>query len=743
MTLSPASPSPAPAEHPASGPEIPGTPASPAGTREPPLGAIGTARPRIEGPAKVSGAVRYAADEPMSGVAHGWVVTSTVTRGRIRDIDTSVALAMPGVVGVIDHRNAPEVNLEAGSFFGPDGGMHLLQSAEIPHSGRPIALVVADTAEQARSAALALRVAYDEEPYDVDFHREHPAARPATSFFGEDATVGDVDEELAASTVVVDESYATPEEHGAAMEPHAATAWWEDGRLQIIDSNQGPFLVAMTVATLFRLDPKQVRVRSAHVGGGFGSKSGGCGPQLVLAVMATGMFDRPVRVTLTRNQVFQTVSMRPATDQRVRIGADADGRLRAIDHTAAFEVSKLAEYLENCTELTNTLYAARAIRTRRTAVPIDILPPYSLRGPGATPGSFALESAMDEVAERLGIDPLELRLRNEPSAGPVSGLPFSRRNLVACLKEGARRFGWTTRDHRPRRRTEGHLLVGTGMAAMSFGAGALPSSASITAEADGTFTVAIGASDIGTGARTALTAVAAEALRADPERIRLLIADSDLGPAWGAGGSRGTTSWSWAITETAARLRSRLDGATLPLTVSFDTTESLGELALLERHSYGAVFSEVTVDPATGEVRVRRLLGMFAVGRVVNPLLARSQLVGGMIMGLSMALHEEGVRDRASGRHVNADFAGYHIAAHADVPDIEADFVPDYEPGDPSGIKGVGEIGTVSAAAAIANAVWHATGRRQRTLPIRLDRVLEEDPLPPPAPATMSARSIL
>ncbi|MFF0451384.1 xanthine dehydrogenase family protein molybdopterin-binding subunit [Streptomyces sp. NPDC004609] len=706
----------------------PAPPAPAAGTNEPPLGAIGASRPRVEGTGKVTGAVRYAADEPMSDLAHGWVVSSTVTRGRIRGLNTSAVLTMPGVLGVIDHHNAPRLNLEAGSFFGPDGGMHLLQNEEIPHSGRPIALVVAETAEQARSAAMALRVTYDEEPHDVDFSPEHPSARPATSFFGEDATVGDVDGELAASTVVVDERYATPEEHGAAMEPHSATAWWEGERLQVVDSNQAPFLVAMTVATLFRLDPKQVRVQSQHVGGGFGSKSGTCGPQVVLAVMATKMFGLPVRVTLTRTQVFQTISMRPATDQRVRIGADPDGRLRAIDHAAAFEISRLADYLENCTELTNTLYAARAIRTRRTAVPVDILPPYSVRGPGATPGSFALESALDEVAERLGMDPLELRLRNEPAVGPVSGLPFSRRSLVACLTEGARRFSWATRDHRPRTRREGPLLVGTGMAATSFSAGAMPSTASITAEADGTFTVAIGASDIGTGARTALTAVSAQALRVVPERIRLLIADSDLGPAWGAGGSRGTTSWSWAITESAAKLRSQLGGATLPLTVSYDTTEALGELPPMERHSYSAVFCEVTVDPATGEVRVRRLMGMFAVGRVINPLLARSQLVGGMIMGLSMALHEEGVRDPATGRHINTDLAGYHIAAHADVPDIEADFVPDYEPGDPSGIKGVGEIGTVGTAAAIANAVWHATGRRLRTLPIRLDRVLEEGP---------------
>ncbi|MEV7007002.1 xanthine dehydrogenase family protein molybdopterin-binding subunit [Streptosporangium sp. NPDC051022] len=691
-------------------------------------GGTGTARPRIEGRAKVTGGARYAADIPMRDLAFGAIVVSTVSRGRIGDIDVSAVQDMPGVLGVIDHRNAPRLNPGAGHFFGPDGGLLLLQDDVIPFAGRPVALVVAETLEQAQAAAEALPVTYDAQPHDTDFSADHPAGRPALALFDGPVNVGDVDAELAASTVVVDERYRTPEEHCSAMEPHSATAWWEGGRLQAVDSNQGPFSVAGVLATLFSLDLERVRVRTEHVGGGFGSK-GMCGPQLILAVMATTRFGRPVRVTLTRRQVFLTTALRPPTDQPIRIGAEADGRLRAIHHEPVFAISPLAEYIEGCTELTKTLYAAPAIRTRLTAVPLDILPPYSMRGPGAAPGSFALESAVDELAERLGVDPLELRLRNEPAVGPVSGLPFSSRNLVACLREGARRFGWAARDHRPRMRREGHLLVGTGLAATSFSAGAFPSSASITAEPDGTFTVAIGATDLGTGARTALTTIAADALAVGTERVRLLISDSDLGPAWSAGGSRGTTSWAWAISEAAAKLRDRPRDPARSVTVTADTTRLLGDLPSRERHSYSAVFAEVTVDPATGEVRVRRLLGMFAVGRVVNPLTARSQVVGGMIGGLSMALHEEGVRDPVSGRHVNADFAGYHIAAHADVPDIEADFVPDDEPGIPWGIKGVGEIGNVGTAAAIANAVWHATGSRQRTLPIRLDRVLEEHPL--------------
>ncbi|WP_043715185.1 xanthine dehydrogenase family protein molybdopterin-binding subunit [Kutzneria sp. 744] len=683
---------------------------------------LGVSRPRIEGPGKVTGGVRYAADEPVKNLAFGCIVTSTISRGRVADIDIAAVQGMPGLLGVIDHRTAPRLTPGVGSYFGPDDALQLLQDDTVPHAGRPIALVVAETLEQARAAADALPVNYVAEPHNTLFSEDNSAARPATPLYGPDLVIGDLAAELAASAAVVDEAYSTPEENCAAMEPHSATAWWDGDRLEAIDTNQGPFSIATVLSALFGLDLARIRIRAEHVGGGFGAK-GMCGPQLILAVMATTMLGRPVRVSLTRHQVFLATGMRPPTVQRMRLGADADGRLRAMQHEATFSLSPLADYVEGFPELTKTLYAATAIHTKITAVPLDTVPPFSMRGPGATPGSFALESAMDELAERLGMDPVQLRLRNEPSVGPVSGLPFSSRNLVACLEEGARRFDWAARDHRPRLRREGRLLVGTGVAATSFSAGAFPSTASITAEVDGTFSVVIGASDIGTGARTALTAVAAEALGVGVDKVRIHIADSTLGPAWSAGGSRGTTSWTWAITEAAAQLRGHT--GELPFTATADTAQLLELLATQERHSYSAVFAEATVDPATGEVRVRRLLGMFAIGRVVNPLLARSQVVGGMIGGLSMALHEEAVRDRHTGRPVNADFAGYHIAAHADIPDIEADFVDDHEPGIPLGVKGAGEIGNVGTAAAVANAVWHATGIRQRTLPLRLDRVLE------------------
>jgi xanthine dehydrogenase YagR molybdenum-binding subunit len=696
--------------------------------------AVGTSRPRIEGRLKVTGAAQYAADVPMEDLVHGAFVTSTVSRGRIRDIDASAVLVMPGVLALIDHTNAPRLNPEAGvSFFGPDGALQLLQSDVIPFAGRPVALVLAETPEQARAAADALPVSYEQYPHDTTLTADHPAVRPALKAFGEDARVGDLEAELAASHVVVDERYRTPEEHCSAMELHSATAWWDGERLEAIDCNQAPFGVAALLAQLFSLELDKVRIRAEHVGGGFGSK-GTCGPHLILAAMGTMHLGRPVRVTLTRRQVFLSTATRPATDQPVRIGADPGGQLRVIEHTAVFGISPLAEWIELCTEGAKTLYAASAIHTNLNVVPLDVLPPNAMRAPGNAPGSFALESAIDEVAERLDLDPVALRVANEPPVGPVSGLTFSQRNLVACIREGARRFGWATRDPRPRMRREGDLLVGTGMAAVSFISVVFPNTASITAEVDGTFTVEIGASDIGQGARTAMTAVAADALGVAVERVRLCIADSAFGPAWGAGGSAGTATWAWALIAAADKLRAELDPSALPLTVTVDTTEAVSQIPRKERHAYSAIFAQVTVDPATGELRVRRLLGMFAIGRVINPLLARSQVIGGMTFGLSMALHEEAVRDPNSGRHVNADFAGYHVAANADVPDVEVDFVSDYEPDVPVGVKGCGEIGTPGTAAAIANAVWHATGRRQRTLPIRLDRVIEERPtMPSPA----------
>ncbi|MEU4871630.1 xanthine dehydrogenase family protein molybdopterin-binding subunit [Streptomyces sp. NPDC021608] len=693
-----------------------------------PARAVGAAHVRVEGRDKVTGAARYAGEVPFAGLAHGWLVSSTVARGRIRDIATEAVLAMPGVLCVLDHRNAPPLKTDYVGMLGtrPDPTCAVFQHDRVPHLGWPVALVVAETSEQAREAAESLVVHYEQAPHDVGFTGDHPDAHPSDGHMPAVTDKGDLAAELAASAVVVDATYTTPEEHHHPMEPHAATARWDDDRLEVIDSNQGATWVVAELANLFGLDPASVRVRSEHVGGGFGSK--GVRAHQVAAVMAARATGRPVRVVMTRRQMFTLAGHRSPTIQRVRLGADADGRLRALDHRSLSRTSTVFEFVEPSAGVARVMYDADAHRTENRVVPLDVPTPTWMRAPGEAPGSFALEAALDELAHACGVDPVELRLRNDPVRGPVSGLPFAGRNLRACFEEGARRFGWDRRDPRPGVRREGRRLLGTGTAAASFGAGAAPSTASITAEPDGRFTVRISAADIGTGARTALTLVAADALDVPVDRVRVRLGDSAFGPAMIAGGSMGTRSWAWAVMAAARELRDRLvPGAAIPaegVTVRSDTTEAIAVLARKERHSFGAQFAEVAVDTDTGEVRVRRMLGVFAAGRIVNPLTARGQLTGGMIWGISMALHEEAARDALSGGPVGADLAGYHVATHADVPRVEAHWVADDDPEDPVGIKGIGEIGVVGAAAAVANAVWHATGVRHRSLPIRPDRVL-------------------
>ncbi|MFF3835279.1 xanthine dehydrogenase family protein molybdopterin-binding subunit [Streptomyces sp. NPDC002458] len=691
--------------------------------------AVGTAHTRVEGRDKVTGAARYAGEIPFDGLAHGWLVLSTITRGRVLSVDADPVLGMPGVLTVLHHGNAPRVDIDYTGMLGmpPDPTIAVFQHDRVPHAGWPVALVVAETSEQAREAAESLVVRYEEEAHDVTFPGERPDASTGPGPGGPGATEkGDLEAELAASAFVLDAEYSTPEEHHNSMEPHAVTALWDGGRLEVVDSNQGTVWVADELAKLFSLDPASVRVRSEHVGGGFGSK--GVRAHQVAAVMAATSLSRPVRVVMTRRQMFSLAGYRSPTTQRVRLGADAEGRLRALEHRCLSRTSTVYEFIESGAGPARVMYDAPAHHTENQVVELDVPSPTFMRAPGEAPGSFALESAIDELAEQCGIDPIELRLRNEPEVGPVSGLPFSTRNLPACFREGARRFGWADRDPRPVVRREGRWLLGTGTAAASFFAGAAPSTAAVTAEADGTFTVRINAADIGTGARTALTLVAADAFEVPTDRVRVRIGDSDFGPAMIAGGSMGTRSWAWAVTAAAGELRERLslDDGIPPegITVRSDTTEAVGALTQKERHSFGAQFAEVAVDVATGEVRVRRMLGVFAAGRIVNPLTARGQFRGGMIWGISMALHEEAVRDRNTGALYGADLAGYHVATNADVPLVEADWVDDPDPDDPVGIKGIGEIGIVGAAAAVANAVWHATGVRHRALPIRPDRVL-------------------
>jgi xanthine dehydrogenase YagR molybdenum-binding subunit len=485
-----------------------------------------------------------------------------------------------------------------------------------------------------------------------------------------------------------------------------------------------------TVAKVFDLPPERVRIVSPHVGGGFGSK-GTPRPTVIVAAIAARHVERPVKVTATRQQMFTFVGYRTPTIQRVRMGADAGGRIVAIDHLAYEQTSTVREFAEQTTVATRMMYASPNRRTGHRLAALDVPTPSWMRAPGETPGMYGLECAMDELALACGLDPIELRARNEPETDPETGMPFSSRGLLQCMREGAARFGWDGRDPAPGVRRDGRWLVGTGVASSTYPARRRPSSAFAQADADGTFVVGIGAADIGTGARTVLAQVAADALDVPIERVRMEIGDSALPFAMLAGGSMGTTSWGSAIVRACEALRERIaseHGGEVPaagVRADADTTEEIEGDEKLARHAFGAQFCEARVNVATGEVRIPRMLGVFACGRILNPLTARSQFIGGMTQGISMALHEESVLDLEFGDYLNHDLAQYHVPVFADIQDIEATWIDEDDPHlNPMGAKGIGEIGIVGAAAAVANAVHHATGVRVRDLPIRLDRLV-------------------
>jgi xanthine dehydrogenase YagR molybdenum-binding subunit len=670
---------------------------------------------RIEGRDKVTGRARYAYEYPADGVAYAYPVQSAIARGRITSIDVPGTVAMPGVLAVLSCAEPPAL--------GPDAGpeLALFQSRDVAYRGQIVAAIVAETLEAARAAERELLISYEAEPHDVRLRPDHPglyAPDKVNPNFPTDTEKGDVTAGLAGAAVSVDATYTTPTQHNNPMEPHAAMAVWDSGgALTIYDSTQGPSADRDTIAAALGLPPERVRVVSPHVGGGFGSK-GTTRPHAILAALAARAAGRPVKVALTRQQMFDVTGYRTPTIQRLRLGADQEGRLTALVHDVAEQSSTLVEFAEQTATPSRVMYAAPALRTTHRLVRLDVPTPSWMRAPGECPGMFALESAMDELAIAAGLDPVELRVRNEPDTEPESGLPFSSRNLVGCLREGARRFGWEDRDPRPGIRQEGRWLIGTGVAASTYPARRRPSQATATA-ADGGFVVRIAAADIGTGARTALTRIAAQALDTPAGRVRVELGDSALPPASLAGGSMGTSSWGSAVVKACEDLLK--DGHT----GRADTTEDIKADSGFARHAFGAQFAEVRVDPGTGEVRVPRLLGVFAVGRVIDETLARSQLIGGMTMGLGMALMEETEMDEEAGGFLNRDLAQYHVAACADVQDIEAAWISEEDVHlNPMGAKGIGEIGIVGTAAAVANAVYHATGRRIRDLPITPAKLL-------------------
>ncbi|UXX96712.1 xanthine dehydrogenase family protein molybdopterin-binding subunit [Streptomyces sp. AD2-2] len=689
--------------------------------------ALGAPAERREGREKVTGTARYAAEHHVSGRVHAWPVTATVACGTVRAIDTGDALELPGVLAVLTHENAPRL------ADADDPTLAVLQNSRVPHRGWPIALVVAETLEAARDGASAVRVEYEVRDHDVTLtegHADAYAPEKANGGFPADRERGDPEGAFASAAVRVDAAYRVPPLHNHPMEPHAATAQWDGHRLVVHDSSQGTTAVRATLAALFRLPEEQVTVVAEHVGGGFGSK-GTARPHVVLAAMAAQRTGRPVTVALPRRFLPALVGHRAPTLHRVRLGADEQGSLTALLHEVTTHTSRIKEFVEQAAVPARVMYASPHSRTTHRVVPLDVPSPSWMRAPGEASGMFALESAMDELAVALGMDPVELRIANEPDIEPDSGKPFSSRHLVECLREGARRFDWAHRDHRPGPHpTGGPLLVGSGVAAAVYPVLVQPSTATAQALPDGNFTVRVNATDIGTGARTVLAQVAADALGVPLDRVRTEIGSSDLPSAPLAGGSSGTASWGWAVHDACTRLRARLTEHTGPLpeaglSASADTAGSADADSDYARHAFGAHFAEVGVDTVTGEVRVRRLLGVYAAGHILNSRTARSQFIGGMTMGLGMALTEGSTMDAAFGDFTEADLAAYHVPVHADVPAVEAHWIDEDDPHlNPMGSKGVGEIGIVGTAAAIGNAVHHATGVRHRELPLTPDRVL-------------------
>ncbi|MBT0769600.1 xanthine dehydrogenase family protein molybdopterin-binding subunit [Kineosporia sp. J2-2] len=679
--------------------------------------AAGPPQPREESVEKVTGAARYAYEYPQQEAAYAWIVTSPIAKGRVLTVDADHVLRSDDVIAVLRHDNAPRLE-DVG-----DPALAVLQDPAVAYRGQVVALVVAKTPEAAREAAATLPVEYEELGHDVVLTPDHESLYQPDAVnpdYPADTEQGDPDGAFEASPVRVDHTYRTVALHNNPMEPHATTALWhDDGSLTLYDSNQGGHVVRQTIAGLFGLAPDRVRVMNPHVGGGFGSK-GTPRPNVVLAAMAAQVTGRPVKIAVTRQQMFSLVGYRTPTIQRVRLGAEADGRLNSITHEVVEQTSTVKEFAEQTAVATRSMYAAPHRRTSHRLARLDVPVPSWMRAPGECPGFFAFESALDELAAELGMDPIDLRVRNEPETDPESGKPFSSRNLVACLRQGAERFGWEPRPRAPRTRRDGRWLIGTGVASSYYPTYEAPATATVSADENGHHTVAINATDIGTGARTALHQLAAEALDVPWADVTVRIGDSDLPQAGLAGGSMGTRSWGWAVTKACRALREQGGGS-----VTANTAEDIKALGEYSRAAYGAQFVEVRVNQDTGELRVPRMTGVFAAGRIVNSRTARSQFIGGMTMGLSMALHEEGVMDAAFGDYANHDLASYHVAACADVGTMDIAWIEeDDEHLGGTGTKGIGEIGIVGTAAAVANAVYDATGVRVRDLPIHLEDLL-------------------
>ena len=737
---------------------------------------LGVPVSRVDGRAKVTGEARYAGEFNVPGLLYGQVVSSTIARGRIKRIDTSEALRVPGVLQVFTHENRPHLpwfDRKYRDDDAPKKGSPLrpLYDDQVVYSGQPVALVVAETFELARHAATLVRIDYAADSHETDLRaRRGKAYDPGKAKDGYEPPPkpwGHPDKALKKAAVQVDVEYESPVEHHNPMEPHASTVIVEDdGTFTLYDKTQGVLNSQTYVCNVFDLPKEQVRVLSPFVGGAFGS---GLRPQyqLFLAVMAARELKRSVRVTLSREQMF-TFGHRPATLQRVALGAAEDGTLEALIHEAVGETSRFEDYVENVVNWGSMLYRCDNVRHDYKVAQLDCYTPLDMRAPGAALGVYALECAMDELARALRMDPIALRLKNYAERDQNKDKPYSSKELRACYQQGADRFGWVRRTPEPRSMRDGRQLVGWGMATGIWDAMQQPASAKAVLGLDGKLTVSSATSDIGTGTYTVMTQIAADTLGLRVEDVTFKLGDSSLPFAPLQGGSWTASSVGSAVKEVCEKLREqlfdfarRMKGSPLAKASLEDVSFAEGHVRLtaaparvvslveamrhggvlhleekslatpsprqLEytRSTHSAVFVEVKVDEELGTVRVTRVVSAIAAGRILNPKTARSQILGGVVWGLGMALEEETAIDQKLGRFINHNLAEYHVPVHADVHDIDVIFVDEEDTVvNPLGAKGLGEIGIVGVAAAISNAIFHATGKRVRSLPITLDKLL-------------------
>ncbi|HLW92949.1 MAG TPA: xanthine dehydrogenase family protein molybdopterin-binding subunit [Roseiarcus sp.] len=729
---------------------------------------IGQPLTRRDGVLKVTGKARYAADNHPAGMLHAVMAVSSIARGRVKSLNVEAAKGCKGVVEVMTPANRPPLAQDPDEKNNPFMfRLDLLQNDRVRYANQPIAVVIAESLEAATEGAALLAPQYEAEPARVGLDASESFVPPGVGI-GNPAVMqkGDVEPGLKRASKRIEATYETPTQYHNAMEPHAIVAAWDGDTLSIDTPSQGPAIARGRIAGLFGISPENIHIRSPFLGGGFGSKGLISGPQ-VLGIMAARLVNRPVKLVLRREQMYGPVGHRPPTRQRLRIGVDAEGRLTALDHHAKTASSVFDDFFEPAADASHTLYASPAIATSHEAVRIDTGTPLFMRAPGEATGSIALESAIDEAAEACGMDPLAFRLKNYADVEPISGRPFSSKALRDCYLQGAERFGWAHRPLAPRQmRDEAGFLVGWGVGTATFPALMFRAEARAAIRGDGTGLMETSAIDMGQGAWTALAQIAADGLALGIDQVEFRAGSSDLPDAGIAGGSGHTATAGMAIHSAGADAIAKLaDLATADqgsplfgagnagviardgrLYRRDDESRSESYIDILARaglreiegrgasgadpaaqstyamHAHGAVFAEVKVDPDLGQIRAARLVGAFAAGRIINPRLVRSQYYGGMIWGLSFALHEHAVIDRRSGRVMNADLAEYHIPVNADAPFLEALLIHEDDPFvNALGIKGVGEIGVTGSAGAVANAVWHATGTRVRRFPIRIE----------------------